>query len=314
MKVPLLDCFERCCAGTERALSLYRLRRPVRGQTDSRVRSVFLFVSCLSLFIYTVLPSKGISQNDPWRKIDQGLLWSQFDSPYRVPAGDGKITVVRIDPTYYSFKLLCASELGKIRLTPKEWCRKYNLLCAINAGMYQEDGLTNVGYMKNFLHSNNPRLNSTYKAVLAFNRTDVSVPEIQIVDLKCQDFERLKLKYQTLVQNIRMISCSQENVWTQQDKRWSLAALGIEKGGNALLFFSESPHSGHDFINMLLSLPVPIFNAMYLEGGPEAGLYLSAKELELEKVGIPWSGLAENSFRLSAQPIPNVIGITKKPN
>ena len=55
------------------------------------------------------------------------------------------------------------------------------------------DGVTNVGYMKNFSHVNSPRLGTNYNAVLAFNRVDATVPDVQIIDLKCQDFGRLKV-------------------------------------------------------------------------------------------------------------------------
>jgi len=253
-----------------------------------------------------------MSENGPWKKVENGLFLGQFDPLYETPVKDSKIIVLRIHPRYYSFKLLCASELGKTRLTPKEWCRKYNLVAAINAGMYQKDGLTNVGYMKNYSHLNNPWLNSTYKAVLAFNRLEVSVPEIQIIDLKCQDFETLRPKYQTFVQSIRMISCRQQNVWSKQDKRWSLAVLGVDKEGNVLFILSEAPYSGYDFNNVLLSLPLSIFNGTYLEGGPEASLYFSAAGIELEKAGIYGTSLDGSVVRSGAYPIPNVIGITKK--
>jgi exopolysaccharide biosynthesis protein len=258
--------------------------------------------------------SDGISQSGPWRKVDEGLFLAHLDPLYETPIKDSKITIVKINPMYYSFKLLCASELGKVRLTTKEWCKRYHLIAAINAGMYQKDGLTNVGYMKNFSHVNNPRLNSAYKAVLAFNRMDDDVPEIQIIDLKCHDLEKLKPKYQTFIQNIRMISCNQENVWSKQNKRWSLAVLGVDKGGNVLFIFSEAPYSGYDFNTILLSLPISIFNAMYLEGGREASLYFSANGLELDKVGISETGFNENPIRPGVNPIPNVIGIIKKTN
>ena len=261
-----------------------------------------------------ILSPEGMPQSTPWRKVDHGLSFAQFDPPYETPIKDSKITILKINPTFYSFKLLCASELGNTRLTPKEWCKRYNLVSAINAGMYQKDGLTNVGYMKNFFHLNNPKLHSGYKAVLGFNRVDLSVPEIQIIDLKCQDFENLKSKYQTFIQNIRMISCNQENVWSKQDKRWSLAALGVDKEGNVLFILSEAPYSGYDFNNVLLSLPLSIFNGTYLEGGPEASLYFSAAGIELEKAGIYGTGLNGSVVQSGAYPIPNVIGITKKPN
>jgi len=277
------------------------------------MRAVSSFLSISSMLIcLAVVSSDAMSENGPWRKVEDGLFLGQFDPLYETPVKDSKVVILKINPAYYSFKLLCASELGKTRLTPKEWCKKYNLTAAINAGMYQQDGLTNVGYMKNYSHLNNPRLNSAYKAVLAFNRLEVSVPEIQIIDLKCQDLETLRAKYQTFIQGIRMISCNQENVWSKQDRRWSLAVLGVDKGGNILFILSEAPYSGHDFNNVLLSLPLSIFNATYLEGGPEASLYFSATGNELEKVGIYGTGLNGSVVRSGAYPIPNVIGIVKK--
>ncbi|MCJ7786542.1 MAG: phosphodiester glycosidase family protein [Desulfobacterales bacterium] len=278
-----------------------------------RAASSFLTISSI-LICLTVVSPDAMSKNGPWRKVDNGLFLGQFDPFYESPVKDSKIIILKINPTYYSFKLLCASELGRIRLTPKEWCKKYNLIAAINAGMYQKDGLTNVGYMKNYSHLNNPRLNSAYKAVLAFNRVDFNAPEIQIIDLKCQDFEKLRPKYQTFIQGIRMISCNQENVWSKQDRRWSLGVLGVDKEGSVLFILSEAPYSGYDFNNTLLSLPLSIFNATYLEGGPEASLYFSATGTELEKVGIYGTGLNGSAVRSGAYPIPNVIGIIKKTN
>jgi len=278
-----------------------------------RTVSSLLCISSILLWLAVVSP-EAISKEDPWSKVENGLFLGQFNPPSETLVKDSKIVILKINPTYYSFKLLCASELGKIRLTPKEWCKKYNLIAAINAGMYQKDGLTNVGYMKNYSHLNNPRLNSSYKAVLAFNRVDIRVPEVQIIDLKCQDFETLRPKYQTFVQGIRMISCNQENVWSKQDRSWSLAVLGVDREGSVLFILSEGPYSGYDFNNVLLSLPLAIFNAIYLEGGPEASLYFSATGTELERVGIYGIDPDGSVVRSGAYPIPNVIGITKKTN
>jgi hypothetical protein len=270
-----------------------------------------------SLAILTVILSLVLSphvilcKDDLWKKIDEGLHIGEFTLPEESKFKDSRITIVKIDPKFYSFRLLCASEHGKVKMTVKKWCQKHNLLSAINAGMYQEDGIRNVGHMKNFSHINNPRLNPVYKAVLAFNPIESGLPEIQIIDLQCQDFGRLRDKYQTLVQNIRMISCQQENVWSKQDKAWSMAVFGMDKRGNALFIFTESHYSGHDFANLLLSLPISIHNAMYLEGGQEASLYFSANDIEFERMGRPAS-LNENESIAVARSIPNVIGIVKK--
>ena len=262
-----------------------------------------------------ILFSTSVSFSDEglWKKLNEGLFVGEFDAPLKSKMKDSKVTILKIDPQFYSFKLLSASEHNRMRFTAKKWCERHNLIAAINAGMYQSDGITNVGLMKNFSHLNNPRLNNSYKAVLAFNPVDSAVPEIQIIDLKCQDFDRLRLKYHTLIQNIRMISCRRENVWSKQDKIWSMAVFGMDQKGDALLILSEAPYSGHDFINILLSLPISIFNAAYLEGGPEASLYFSSNGVEVERTGIYETGFQEDPYKSVALPIPNVIGIIKKP-
>ena len=109
-----------------------------------------------------------------------------------------------------------------------------------------------------------------------------------------------------------MVSCRQENVWEKQERMWSIAAFGMDTSENGLFVFGETPYSVHDFTNILLSLPISLDNAMYLEGGPEATLYFSANGIEFEKVGSHETALGENSFRKMARPLPNVIGIGKK--
>ena len=281
------------------------------GKEETLKRKTTLLVILTAILSMVLSPHVILSEDDLWKKVDEGLYIREFASLQESKISDSKIIIVKIDPRFYSFKLLCASEHGKIKMTAKKWCQKHNLISAINAGMYQEDGIRNVGYMKNFTHINNPKLNTTYKAVLAFNPIESTIPEIQIIDLKCQDFERLRFKYQTLVQNIRMISWQQENVWSKQDKTWSMAVLGIDKSGNALFTFTESHYSGYDFVNVLLSLPISIYNAMYLEGGQEANLYFSTNEVEFERIGRHTSP-NENDNIPVARPIPNVIGIVKK--
>jgi len=257
------------------------------------------------VFLVFLSPPSALSQDELWKRIDDGLFLGEFDSQ--------KITLLRIDPKYYSFRLLCASENNKLRMTAKQWCQKNNLISAMNAGMFQADGITNVGYMKNFNHMNNPRLNTQYKAILAFNPLDTTVPEVQIIDMKCQDSEGLRAKYQTLIQSIRMISCRQENVWQKQNELYSITAFGMDKSGNGLFIFAEPAYSVHDLTNILLSLPISLHNAMYLEGGPEATLYFSGSGIEFEKIGSYDTGLNENDFLKIARPLPNVIGIVRKP-
>ena len=251
------------------------------------------------------------AETSPWREVEDGLMMGEFEPPKTSSSGDTRVLVIKIDPRKYSFKLMSASEYGGRKLTVREWCEKHQLVAAFNAGMYQKDGVTSVGYMKNFKHINNGRLNRN-NALLAFNPVDAGVPEIQIIDRECQDFEKLKGKYHTLVQSIRMVSCEQHNVWNPQTTAWSTLAIGMDKSGQVLLIFSRQPYSVHDFIEILLALPISLYNAMYLEGGPQASLYLSTKNITLEKSG-SWEGNPDSYNPIQVSwPIPNVIGIVKK--
>jgi uncharacterized protein YigE (DUF2233 family) len=244
----------------------------------------------------------------PWKEADAGLLVAEFE--YVFNNDPCAITVVKIDPGQYSFKLLCATQYGKQPFTTKEWAVNHQMLAAVNAGMFQENGMTSVGFMKNFDHLNNPRL-SKANTVLAFNPVDENIPEVQIVDRECQNFNDLRQKYQSFVQSIRMISCDRQNVWSRQDSKWSTLALGMDTQGNILFLFSRTPNSVHDFIEILMALPLSLKSAMYLEGGPQASLYLSTPKMTLQRDGA-WGNLEDNSLQFSL-PVPNVIGIYRKP-
>jgi hypothetical protein len=111
----------------------------------------------------------------------------EFESAGESAPTQYRITILRIDPARFSLKLMCAKEHGRERLTTREWSRQYGLFAAVNAGMYQQDGLTHVSFMKNFKHINNRRV-SRDNAILAFNSTDPELPEVQIIDRECQDF------------------------------------------------------------------------------------------------------------------------------
>lgn len=243
---------------------------------------------------------------------DKGLEILQFKSPQKSFLGDSKITVVRIDPKYYRFRLLCASEHGKKRRTAKDWGLEFQLVGAINAGMFQQDSITSTGFMKNFSHVNNPKANPEYKSYLVFNPSAPGLPEIQLLDLQCDEVRALRPNYNTIIQNLRMISCQRKNVWSQQRKKFSMASLGIDGKGNILFIFTRSPYSGHDFINILLRLEIDIRRAMYLEGGPEASLWIKTAQKELRLFGSYETGFTEDDNNDSFWPIPNVIGISPR--
>lgn len=277
-------------------------------------RIIFLYRFLFIVFAAFLLPSATVTaQNSPWEEINEGMHLAEFDSPIKSKTGDSKITILKIDPEIYEFKLLMASEQEGDARSVRQWAEDFQLVAATNAGMYQKDFLASVGYMKSFSHINNPHLNKN-NTVFAFNPKDSTAKPAQIIDRTCQDFESIKPDYHSFVQSIRMVSCQQENVWAKQPTRWSIASLGADKSGNILFMFSRSPYAVHDFINIVLTLPISLYNAMYLEGGSKAALYFTKGDTRVEKFGNFETAAERESELGNAWPIPNVLGIVKKDN
>jgi hypothetical protein len=245
-----------------------------------------------------------------WRRFEPGLEFASFLSPVPAEQGDSRIRVLRIDPRRFELRLLNASAMPESApMTAKEWARTNDLVAATNASLYQADYRTSVSLMKTREHTNNPRL-SKDNTILAFDRLDDGVPPVQIIDRTCDDLPGLQGRYGTLVQSIRMISCQGKNVWRPQDKAWSTAAIGIDRAGRVLFIHVRSPFSTHDLIEGLLALPLGIARAMYVEGGPQAQLYVRAGGRELEFAGTHGSPLGV-AADLYVAPIPNVIGVRR---
>ena len=106
---------------------------------------------------------------------------------------------------------------------------------------------------------------------------------------------------------------SSRNVWTQQARRWSIAAIAQDQSGRILFLHTRSPLPVHDFINAVQALPLSVARAMYQEGGPEATLYVKAGGFELERAGSYETGFTENDDNGEAWPLPNVFGIRPRP-
>ncbi len=258
---------------------------------------------------------RGVAKpRESWRSLEPGLDLGEYPSPRPSDRGDSIVRILRIDPARFDLRLMNASAPGQGRTrTAKEWCTRAGLVAAINASMYQADHRTSVSLMRSAGHINNPRL-SKDRAILAFDRLDRSVPPVAIIDRECDDLDALGGRYGALVQSIRMVSCRGENVWSRQPRRWSAAAIGTDGQGRVLFVHVRSPYSTHDLIDVLMDLPLGLARALYAEGGPEAQLYVKSGGFENEWVGSYGSGVNEDDDNHAAWPVPNVIGIARRPS
>ena len=250
--------------------------------------------------------------------IDEGISYQTFKANQQSIIGSSEITIIKINPKLYNVKLFSSDVYEHNNLTVKEWAETHGLTIAINAGMFQSDHSSNVGYMKQGEYINNPYINH-YQSVAAFNPKNSNMPPFKIFDVEKingvlnKDTVRYVINnYETVVQNLRLIKRPRENRWPKQFKIWSEIALGEDSNGNILIIFSRSPYSMHDLNNMLLDLPIEIQCAQHLEGGPEASLYLKTDNIELEYSGSYESNFFENNSNSTFWEIPNIIGISKK--
>lgn len=273
------------------------------------------FLSLLCAITLTLSPGVCLADApSTWRNLEKGLELGIFKAPKKSAFGDSLIRVLRADTRYFRLRLMNASskDQGR-RWSAKNWAHKNGLVAAINASMYQKDEMTSVSYMKTPNHTNNTWV-SKDKTFLAFDPHDEGSPPLRIIDRDCEDFQTLRKQYGTLIQSIRMVSCHGENMWEPQKKMWSTAAVGLDKQNRVLFIHVRSPYSTHDLINMLLELPIGLKQAMYVEGGADAQMYINTGQEEHEFIGSFSTRSMEHDGNTYSHPVPNVLGLVRLKN
>jgi len=254
------------------------------------------------------------AETSAWMRLDKGLYLGEFDPKQKSRICHHKIIILKIDPKRYPLRLLSASEHGGKQRTAKHWCKEFGLQAAINASMYQNmDLLKSTGYMRNYDDVNNAYLNRNFGSLLVFNPTHPSLPQVQMIDRRLQrNWKSIMEKYHTVVQNYRMITQGKKRGWPQRRVIHGAAAVGMDMDDNVLFILSRSPYSTHDLIHILLSLPIKIRDAMYVEGGPEATLYFQTGVQEESFTGTCEAGSNEDGYYKALYKIPNIIGISRR--
>ncbi|GJL77121.1 MAG: hypothetical protein NPINA01_01100 [Nitrospinaceae bacterium] len=281
-------------------------------------RSVLLLGAAFWAALISSFPSplesnSRVLPKNLWQTLEPGLELGSFVPSRKSQLGDSVVRILRVDLKFFELRLLNASAKTQgQRKSVKEWVIANGLVAAINASMYQKDNLTSVSYMKTGDHVNSSWL-SKDRTFLAFDPKDKSLPSGKIIDRDCDDLEKVRQQYRSLIQSIRMVSCKRKNVWAPQQKKWSTAAIGMDSKGRMLFIHVRSPYSTHDFINVLLDLPIDLMRAMYVEGGKDAQLYINTAKDEFEFLGNYSTGVENADSNTFAWPVPNVVGIARVP-
>ncbi len=267
---------------------------------EKRCRTALVILAGLALAGSGCLGRSAVP--GPWRVLEPGLEISHFDSRTGAPVATGDFTVLRVDPRHWTLKVITTQIAGDDRpRTLSGWCEDFHLIAAINAGMYQQDGRTHVGYCQVDGKVINPVVNK-YKSAAAMDPVEPGEPPFRIFDLDETDLAQVKAAYRTVVQNLRLIKRPGEPRWPRTQSSWSEAALGEDKEGRALLMHCTRPLSMHDFNEIVLSLPLDLVCAQHLEGNFPAQLWVQHPGL---------AGDSRNQV-LPGQALPLILGVAAR--
>lgn len=267
-------------------------------------RALFPFL----LFCATALPLHA----EDWRALAPGLELREFLIPdqYGDLAGQqGGMAVLRIDPDRFDLALGSALSSGSMR-SMHEWTRHAGFTAVINAGMFRsDDRLRSTGFMRDSGVLVSDFVHPGYGAFLAFQPREATLPRVRWVDRKLDpDWEAVLTAYDGIIQNYRLISRDRQNLWEQDERRHSAAAIAMDASGRVLFIHCRPRVTIHEFAQSLLDLPLDLVGAMYVEGGADAAMYVDAGGFVGRWVGEYQSDFFQGSNR-NFWPAPNVLGI-----
>lgn len=249
---------------------------------------------------------------EDWRVLAPGLELREFLVPDQTGDLEGRqsgMAVLRIDPRRYDLLLGAALNSGRPR-SVQEWAWHSGFTAAINAGMFRaDDRLRSTGHMRDTSVVVNSLIHPQYGAFLAFQPREPGLPPVRWVDRKADpDWQDVLSRYHGVIQNYRLISRERENLWQPGELRHSAAAIGMDRSGHVFFIHCRPRLSMHEFAQALIDLPLDLVGAMYVEGGADAGMYVSAGGFVGRFVGEYKSDFFQAS-NSNFWPAPNVLGI-----
>lgn len=217
------------------------------------------------------------------------------------------LSVLRIDPAHFNF-VLCASSQHGVPRSLARWSTDFDLVAAINAGMYLPDGRTNVGYLREGRHINNKRVSQRPGAFFVAGPDGPDLPSVAILEREDPRWQQLD-RFRLVIQNYRMISGQRQILWQADGPPSAIAAVGEDGQGHILFLYCPQDMDPYRFCRWLLDLPLDVRTVMYVEGGSQAGLSLRCAQAQRDLGGTVSSFL--QGLVQKAQ-LPNVLGIKRK--
>lgn len=240
----------------------------------------------------------------PWHRVALGLELAVFE------VGQARLKVLRGDPELWETIALAVSDIGGQPRSARQWGEEFGLSAVINAGMFDLDRRTHIGYFRVGRHLNNPIwIQRGYRQVACFEPREPELPRFVLVDLDADIPAELTERYEIVAQNLRLVRKPGENRWPVDTRPWPEACLGEDSQGRFLWIYCRQPHTMHDFVEILLGLPLNLVAAQHLEGGLQAQLWLAQDLLASAGGEQPLALWRAEQLGQPDWPIPNVLGL-----
>lgn len=244
-----------------------------------------------------------------WNALEEGLEYAEFS--LQSEAGQqASLTVLRIDPELFDFRLYASAAHKHPALTLGQWADSHDLVAAINASMYLPDGVTSTGYMRQDDYINNKRLVRRFGAFFVAGPRQEGLPRADILTREDPRWQELLEQYRLVIQNYRMINDERRILWSPGGPLYAISAVAEDGAGKILFLHCREPLEAYSFAHALLHLPLDVRTVMYVEGGMQAGLVIRSPGLHQELRGRHLADFWVTG-NVRAQ-LPNVLGIRRR--
>ena len=243
-----------------------------------------------------------------------GVVVERIEASERqpLPHGDGMLTLVRVDMRRYRLRFLTEERHGNRRTAP-QWAQDHDLAGVTNAGMFLPSGRS-VGHMVQDGDVVSARTVSRYRGLLGFEpRRGVQAPRLAVGGgprgrASCADtLDEFEGRYRNVLQAYSLLDCQGRSVGWPNRMRYSVAGMGVDAQGRAVFFHSRTPFEMRAVSRMLSDDALGLRGMIYLEGGPEASLYVDAEGERVEEIGSYEDGFNPNDNNRVFWDLPNVI-------
>jgi hypothetical protein len=149
---------------------------------------------------------------------------------------------------------------------------------------------------------------------MAFDPVDRSAPPLAFFGRGCPGFDLagIRRRYRSIVQNYRLLDCDARPIAWRDEKAYSAAALAMDRRSRLVLLHARTPTTMTRFARAIAAPELELSAAHYVEGGPEASLYVAAGGFTLEQVGSYETSFNERDDNHRFWDLPNVLGVAPR--